>query len=102
MNNLEFTFDAAPWELLLDRAENSVSALALLTCLEGVSEDEYEEAMACLETKMILPDLSDLPKPPPAARLLCGCAGRSSWWRRDCCCRKNWRIWRRLLKSMLY
>ena len=64
MNNLEFTFDAAPWELLLDRAENSVSALELLTALEGVSEDEYEEALECLESRMILPDLSDLPRPP--------------------------------------
>ena len=63
MNNLEFTFDAAPWELLLDNAEDTVSALALLTALEGVSEDEYEEAMALLEERMLLPDLSDLPRP---------------------------------------
>ena len=64
MNNLEFTFDAAPWELLLDRAEDSVSALELLTALEGVSEDEYEDAMQMLEDRGILPDLTDLPKPP--------------------------------------
>ncbi len=63
MNNLEFTFDAAPWELLLDRAEDSVSALELLTALEGVSEDEYEDAMALLEQRNILPDISDLPRP---------------------------------------
>ena len=64
MNNLEFTFDAAPWELLLDAAEDSVSALELLTSLEGVSEDEYEEAMTLLEDRGIIPDISDLPKPP--------------------------------------
>lgn len=73
MNNLEFTFEAAPWELLLDQAEDTVSALELLTCLEGVSEDEYEDAMQILEERGILPDISDLPKPPAggeaAARL---------------------------------
>ena len=73
MNNLEFTFDAAPWELLLDQAEKTVSAMELLTCLEGVSEDEYEDAMQMLEERGILPDISDLPKPPAggeaAARL---------------------------------
>ncbi len=63
MNNLEFTFDAAPWELLLDKAEDTVSALELLTALEGVGEDEYEEALALLEERGILPDISDLPKP---------------------------------------
>ena len=63
MNNLEFTFDAAPWELLLDKAEDTVSALELLTALEGVSEEEYEEALALLEERGILPDISDLPKP---------------------------------------
>ena len=63
MNNLEFTFDAAPWELLLDQAENGVSALELLTALEGVGEEEYEDAMLQLEQRLILPDLSDLPRP---------------------------------------
>ena len=63
MNNLEFSFDAAPWELLLDQAENTVSALELLTALEGVSEDEYEDAMQQLEARMLLPDLTDLPSP---------------------------------------
>ena len=61
MNNLEFSFDASPWELLLDQAENTVSALELLTALEGVSEDEYEDAMQQLEERMLLPDLTDLP-----------------------------------------
>ena len=63
MNNLEFTFDAAPWEALLESAEDTVSALELLTCLEGVSEDEYEDAMLVLEERGIVPDVSDLPRP---------------------------------------
>ncbi len=64
MNNLEFAFDAAPWELLLDQAEDTVSALELLTALEGAGEDEYEDAMQMLEDRGIIPDLSDLPRPP--------------------------------------
>ena len=64
MNNLDFTFDAAPWELLLDAAEDSVSAAQLLTALEGAGEDEYEDAMLLLEQRGIIPDVSDLPKPP--------------------------------------
>ena len=64
MNNLEFTFDTAPWEALLEQADDTVSALQLLTALEGVGEEEYEEAMALLEDREILPDISDLPKPP--------------------------------------
>ena len=64
MNNLDFTFDEAPWELLLDSGSDTVSALRLLTALEGVSEDEYEEAMQLLEERGVTPDISDLPKPP--------------------------------------
>ncbi len=64
MNNLEFSFDAAPWELLLESTGKSVSALQLLTALEGVSEEEYEDAMLMLESRGIIPDVSDLPKPP--------------------------------------
>ena len=63
MNNLEFSFDAAPWELLLEEAEDTVSALRLLNALEGASEDEYEQAMELLEERGIIPDISDLPKP---------------------------------------
>ena len=63
MNNLEFTFDAAPWELLLEDAEDTVSALRLLNALEGAGEDEYEQAMELLEDRGIIPDISDLPKP---------------------------------------
>ena len=64
MNNMEFTFDTAPWERLLETAEDSVSAAQLLSLLEGIGEDEYEDAMQMLEDRGIIPDISDLPKPP--------------------------------------
>ncbi|MBR6594996.1 MAG: sigma-70 family RNA polymerase sigma factor [Oscillospiraceae bacterium] len=64
MNNLELSFDAAPWELLLEEAEDTVTALRLLNALEGAGEDEYEQAMELLEDRGIIPDISDLPKPP--------------------------------------
>ena len=64
MNNLEFTFDAAPWELLLEQQEDTISALQLLTALEGASEEEYEDALQMLEDRGIVPDISDLPRPP--------------------------------------
>ena len=63
MNNLDFTFDAAPWEVLLEGAEDTVSAVRLLTALEGAGEDEYAEAMQMLEDRGIIPDISDLPRP---------------------------------------
>ena len=63
MSNLEFTFEAAPWEALLDSVEDSVSAAQLLAALEDAAEDEYEEAMQMLEDRGIIPDISDLPKP---------------------------------------
>ena len=62
MNNLEFSFDTAPWERLLEEAEDTVSALRLLNALEGAGEDEYEQAMELLEDRGIVPDISDLPK----------------------------------------
>ena len=63
MSDLEFTFEAAPWEALLDAAEDTVSAAQLLAALEGVSEDEYEEALELLEARSIELDVSDLPRP---------------------------------------
>jgi len=64
LNNLDFTFEAAPWEVLLEAASDSVSAAQLLTALEGAGEDEFEDAMLLLEQRDIIPDVSDLPKPP--------------------------------------
>ena len=62
MNNLDFTFDVAPWEAYLDQAQESVSAVQMLTMLEGESESEFEDAMLALEERGISLDISDLPK----------------------------------------
>ena len=63
MNNLEFTFDAAPWEDLLAAADEAVSAAELLTALEGESEEEFEDAMLALENRGLALDITDLPRP---------------------------------------
>ena len=62
MNNLEFSFDSAHWEAYLDQVEESVSAVQLLTLLEGENESEFEEAMLALEARGIGLDITDLPK----------------------------------------
>ena len=62
MNNLEFSFDAAPWETYLDRVEENASAVQLLTLLDGESESEFEDAMLALEERGLGLDISDLPK----------------------------------------
>lgn len=63
MNELEFSFEAAPWEKLLDTAADSLSAMALLTLMEGESEETFEDALLELEDRGILLDISELPKP---------------------------------------
>ena len=63
MNNLEFAFDAAPWEDLLAAAGEAVSAAELLTALEGESEEEFEDAMLALENRGLALDITDLPRP---------------------------------------
>lgn len=63
MNNLEFAFDAAPWEDLLAADDEAVSAAELLTALEGESEEEFEDAMLALENQGLALDITDLPRP---------------------------------------
>ena len=63
MNNLEFAFDAAPWEDLLAAAEKTVSGAELLTVLEGENEEEFEDAMLALENRGLALDITDLPRP---------------------------------------
>lgn len=63
MNNLEFEFEAAAWEALLDAAREQVSAIELLTALEGESEEEFEDCMLALENRGLTLDISDLPRP---------------------------------------
>ena len=64
MNELDFSFGAAPWEEFLDTVEDSVSAAQLLAVMEGESESDFEEALQILEDRGIALDISDLPKAP--------------------------------------
>ena len=63
MNDLDFSFEAAPWEAYLDSLTDSASAMTLLTLLEAESEEAFEDALAELEARAIAIDLSDLPRP---------------------------------------
>ena len=66
MTDLDIAFGEQPWELLLKTipAGGSISAVELLTALEGASEDALQEALDALNETHILLDISDLPKPP--------------------------------------
>ena len=75
MIDLEFTFEESPLEQLLLSLEDGqiFSGAQLLTLSEGSSEQDLEDAFACLEQRQILPDLSDLQVPatgPEAAERL--------------------------------
>ncbi len=63
MNDLEFSFGAAPWEEYLDSIEDTASAVTLLTLMEGESEERFEDMLAELEQRGIRLDISELPKP---------------------------------------
>lgn len=64
MNDLVFEFERAPWELALQnlRKGDSISAVRLITLLEGEEEAAVEDALLALEEKGIALILSDLPK----------------------------------------
>lgn len=64
MMDLDFSFDAAPWEAALSRLPDggSVCAAQLLTLLEGETEESVEEALLQLELRHITLDISALPK----------------------------------------
>lgn len=61
----DFLFEPAAWELELQtlRFGSSLSAVRLLTLLEGEDEQDVEDALDALEEKHITLDVSDLPKP---------------------------------------
>lgn len=63
MNNLDISFDIAPWEAYLAGVTDTVSAMTLLTLLEDESEAVFEDAFLELEQRGIAIDLSDLPRP---------------------------------------
>ena len=64
MNQLDNTFEASPWEQVLDtlRPGTQLSAARFLTMMEPETEDTVEDALEQLEQKDILLDISDLPK----------------------------------------
>lgn len=63
MNELNFSFEAAPWEEYISTVQSSASAMTLLTLMEGESEENFEDALMELESRGISLDISDLPKP---------------------------------------
>ena len=64
--NLDFSFEASPWEswLRTKQAGDVVSAADLLTLLEGEEEQFVEDALADLEVGCMVLDISGLPKAP--------------------------------------
>lgn len=63
MNELDFSFEAAPWEEYLDSVTDTASAMTLLTLLEGEEESTFEEVLQVLEDRCVALDISELPKP---------------------------------------
>ena len=63
MMDLEFTFDKAPWEeqLMALQPGEQVSAVRLLTLLEGESEDTVQNVLLELEARHIALDIAGLP-----------------------------------------
>ena len=66
MMELDFSFEASPWEAYLQtkQAGDVVSAAHLLTMLEGEDEQFVEDALSDLETACMVLDISELPKGP--------------------------------------
>lgn len=64
MNNMEFAFEAAPWEDFLDSLEDgsTYSAAQLLSLMESEDEQTLEEAMEDCARRSIFPDIQALPK----------------------------------------
>ena len=65
MNDMDFTFEATPWELTLDTLVpgGSLSAARFLTLMEGEDQEFVEDALLDLQEKRVCLDVSDLPKP---------------------------------------
>ena len=63
MIDLDFTFEATPWELTLEKLcpGQSLSAVRFLALMEGEEEETVEAAFRDLEEKKIALDISELP-----------------------------------------
>lgn len=64
MNDFYFEYEKSPWELSLDmlRPGDSISAVRLLTLLEGEDENAWEEAFLSLDDRHIALQIDGLPK----------------------------------------
>ena len=64
MNDLDFSFEATPWETFLRTKGmgDTISAVTLLSLLEGEDEQQVEDALEDLETGCMHLDISGLPK----------------------------------------
>ena len=64
MMDLEFSFDKAPWEdkLLSLQPGDTISAVELLTLLEGEAEDTVQNVLLELEVRGVTLDVTGLPK----------------------------------------
>ena len=64
MRDLDISFGDSPWEAYFaaKRPGDRVSAVRLLSLLEGETEEGVEDAFAALEEKLLVLDISQLPK----------------------------------------
>ena len=64
MNDLDFSFEQSPWEafLMSKGMGETVSAVTLLSLLEGEGEQQLEDALQDLETGCMHLDISGLPR----------------------------------------
>ena len=65
MNNLDFSFEQSPWEafLMTKGMGDTISAVTMLSLLEGEDELQLEDALQDLETGCMHLDISGLPRP---------------------------------------
>ena len=64
MNDLDFSFEQTPWEayLMTKGMGETVSAVTLLSMMEGEDEQQLEDALMSMETGCMILDISGLPK----------------------------------------
>ena len=64
MNNLEFTFDTAPWRRYLEELADGarIPAAQLLSLMESEDEETLEEALELCQERSIFPRVEQLPK----------------------------------------
>lgn len=62
MNELDFSFEPMPWEMLAASARDRISAAALLSVTQEASEEEFDEILEDLRARRVMPVLEDVPK----------------------------------------